>query len=132
MSENPLLRNLVPHLARSGEYTPKEGDLLTLSLPGEIVQTKVMRTSSKDGCIVQITSVPMARGHQYKKDDIVPARRTNDKFLGVEKWEVVSERELQLYEVTSKFEREELARVAREDLERKSREQEAIRKAEEF
>ena len=106
--------------------------MLTLSLPGEIVQAKVLRASSKDGCIVQITSVPMARAHTYRKDDIVPVRRGTDKFLGVERWEVVSERELQLTEAISKFEREELERVAREDAERKAREQEVIRKAEEF
>lgn len=133
MSEhNPLLRNLVPHLARSGEYKPKEGDFLTLSLPGEMVRCKVMRASSSDSCIVQIDSVPMARGHSYKKEDILPCRRSTDKFLGVEKWEVVSERELRLAEHTAQFEHDEIERVKHEAAEKKAREEEAARKAEEF
>lgn len=106
--------------------------MLTLSLPGEIVQSKVMRASSKDGCIVQITSVPMARGHTYKKEDILPVRRGRNAFLGVETWEVVPERELRMAEAVTRFEREELERVAKEDAEKKAREQEALRKAEEI
>lgn len=74
----------------------------------------------------------MARGHQYKKEDIVPVRRGIDKFLGTERWEIVSERELNLAAVTARFEREEIERVRREEAERKAREQEVAKKAEEF
>jgi len=131
-SDNPLTRDLVPHLARTGEYVPKEGDFLTLYLPGEMVRAKVLRASSGDSCIAQIESVPMARGHTYKKDDILPARRAKDPFLGSEKWEVVAERELQLAENVARFEQAELERIQRETAEKKEREAAAARAAEEF
>ena len=79
--DNPMLHNLVPHLARTGEYQPNEGEFLTLFLPGEMVRAKVLRASSPDSCIAQIESVPMARGHQYRKEDIVPCRRGVDPLL---------------------------------------------------
>lgn len=132
MPENPYLHDLVPHLARSGDYKPGEGDFLTLVLPGEMVRAKVLRASSEDSCIVQIESVPMARGHTYKKEDIVPARRGVDKLLGSERWEIVSERELQMAEATARFERAEIERVQREAAEKRAREAEAAAKAEEF
>src|SRR5262249_4500177 len=118
-SDNPLTRDLVPHLARTGEYVPKEGDFLTLYLPGEMVRAKVLRASSGDSCIAQIESVPMARGHTYKREDIVPVRRAIDKFLGHERWEIVAERELQLAENVAKFEQAELERVQREVAEKR-------------
>jgi len=93
---------------------PSEGDIITINLPGEMIRAVVERVSSDDAVVARIDSIPMAKGHLYKKNDIVPARRIVDDFLKNEQWEIVSDRELNLAEAADRFDRQEKARVAEE------------------
>jgi hypothetical protein len=119
MSErNPFLVNLVPHSARRGEYKPVEGAFITISLPGEMTRAKVHRVIADDAILAKIDSIPMGRGHTYKKDDIVPCRRCINDALRSEQWEVVSERKLDLAERAEKFEQQEKERLAAAEAEK--------------
>jgi hypothetical protein len=94
MSDNPLLRNLVPHNARRRDFIPTEGSRITISLPGEMLTAIVERVSSEDAVVVRIDSIPMGKGHMYRKGDILPCRRIVDDLLKQEQWEVIPDRVL--------------------------------------
>jgi hypothetical protein len=113
-SDNPLLANLVPHSARRGEYTPEEGKNITIALPGEMLQAKVWRVVSHDAVIAEIDSIPMGKGHLYKKGEKVPCRRIVDDILRAEQWEAVSEHQLASAERAERFEQQEKERLAQE------------------
>jgi hypothetical protein len=112
MSDNPLLRDLTPHLARRG-FRPEVGGRITVTLPGESVSAVVIKTISVDALIVQLGLTYFGKNHQYRKDDIVPVRRGVDSMLQTEFWEVVSTRAAALASAVAEFERSEVARVAK-------------------
>jgi len=117
MSDNLFLRNLVHHAARRGDYRPTEGGYITISLPGEMLRAVVLKISSDNAVVAKIDGVTMGKTHNYRKGDIVPCRRIVDDLLKAEKWEVISDREIQLAEVAEKFDREERARALLESQE---------------
>lgn len=111
---NPWLQNLVPHQAQRGKFQPQPGMRITIQLPGEILLAEVERVHADgDKVVARLTDTPMMRSHQYKKDQIVCARRLVDNALQVEQWEVISEQELDIQAAAVRlFEEQERARIA--------------------
>lgn len=70
-------------------YIPQPGAQLTVTLPGEVMRAMVTRLIDRNTVLVEIGQ-PMAKSHNYRKDDIVACRR---KFgdLG-EFWEAFDDR----------------------------------------
>jgi len=91
MTDNPLLRDLTPHLTQRGRFRPEPGARIAIMLPGEQVSAIVVKVVTPDTLVVQLGPVFFQKHHQYRKDDIVPVRRGFDKMLGVERWEIVGQ-----------------------------------------
>jgi hypothetical protein len=110
---NPLLQNLVPPNFQVGRFAPTEGGRLTIVLPGETVNAAVLKVISHNAAIVVLDSAPAmtGKGHDYRKNDLVPVRRGRAEALGVENWVAVSERELDLDAKIQRFEAKERERV---------------------
>ena len=108
------METIVPHTARRKRYQPLEGHYLTLDLHGEQLRARITGVVTVDSVVVEIEGTPMGKGHSYRKGDLVPCRRALDDFLKVEKWEVVSERELDLAAAAERFTAEEKERANRE------------------
>ncbi len=69
----------LPHsLVRPGAYqkfVPEVGGSLVVYMPGETARCTVNKVISPDSVLVQISSVPMAKTHNFRLDDIIGVRR---------------------------------------------------------
>jgi hypothetical protein len=70
-------------------FAPRVNDDLTVTLPSEQMRAKVTRVIDRNTVIVQIGQ-PMMRTHNFRKDDLVGCRRTQD-VLG-ESWQAIEVR----------------------------------------
>src|SRR5271165_6785941 len=111
------METILPHSARRRRFMPVVDGVVTVSLPGEQICARVKGVVTPDEIVVEIEDTPMARGHTYRKGNLVPCRRVLDDFLKVEKWEAVSEHELSMAEAAERFRRDEQDRAAREQAE---------------
>ena len=57
MSDNPLLRDLTPHLPQRGRFRPEPGARIAITLPGEVVAGIVIKVVTADTLIVQLGPV---------------------------------------------------------------------------
>ena len=57
MSDNPLLRDLTPHLTQRGRFRPEPGARIAITLPGEVVAGIVIKVVTADTLIVQLGPV---------------------------------------------------------------------------
>lgn len=72
-------------------FVPEIGGFLIVQFPGEVLRCQVNRVVSPTLCIVEITSVPMAKSHQYRKGD-KPGVRMRMEY-GKQVWEAVDDRD---------------------------------------
>lgn len=72
-------------------WIPGENTELTIRLPGEITRATVTKVVNPNTLIVELTSVPMSKTHNYRFRDLLAVRRKKD-YLQNETWEAVEER----------------------------------------
>lgn len=72
-------------------WIPGENTELTIRLPGEITRATVTKVVDPNTLIVELTSVPMSKTHNYRFRDLLAVRRKKD-YLQNETWEAVEER----------------------------------------
>lgn len=70
-------------------FIPQVGTMLPVTLPSEILRAKVVRVVNDDTVICELPQ-PLSKGHQYKKGDLVGARRRKDPIFG-EQWKSVEQ-----------------------------------------
>lgn len=77
-------------------FVPTVGSYLTIDLPGERTRATVRRVVDEDLVLIELTTMPMAKSHQYRFRDILPVRRTIRSDVSApgspETWAVVEER----------------------------------------
>ena len=75
-------------------FTPRIDDVLTVSLPGEILRAPVIKVVNRNTVFVQLAGNPMnpAKQHQYRAEDVIAVRRRQGE-LG-EFWEAMDDRVL--------------------------------------
>src|SRR5258708_1681723 len=77
-------------------FIPAVDSQLTIDLPGERTRATVKRVVDQDRVIVELTTMPMSKSHQYRFKDTVAVRRTVPADMrapgSVETWAVVEER----------------------------------------
>jgi hypothetical protein len=56
-------------------FIPKEEMLMVVELPGERTRATVEKVIDDNTIIVQLTSMPMAKSHQYRMDQYVRCHR---------------------------------------------------------
>lgn len=56
-------------------FVPRVDTYLTIDLPGERTRALVKRVVDTDTVIVELTSQPMSKTHQYRVRDLIPVRR---------------------------------------------------------
>lgn len=78
-------------------YHPQEDQYLVVQLPGERLRALIRRVVTDDAVIVEITSVPLAKSHTYKRGDIVACRRDSTDFGDV--WESVPDQRISIDKV---------------------------------
>lgn len=66
------------------QYAPPLDSALIVDLPSERLRATVRRVADRNTVLVELTALPMAKTHQFKKGDIVICRR-NAGLLG-ETW----------------------------------------------
>lgn len=76
------------------EYIPAEDGYLIASLPGERVRAQIRQVVTKDAVIVELTSIPLAKSHNYKRGDYVACRRTQDDTGNI--WKAVEEQKISI------------------------------------
>ena len=110
---------VVPYSGQRRRYRPEIGQTLTVDLPGESVRALIDGVVNVDACTCVIVSTPIATPrHGYNRDDCIPVRRGVKEPLGIECWEVVSDREMMQREHIARFQEEEEAKAAEADAER--------------
>jgi hypothetical protein len=76
------------------QFIPAIDDLLTVSLPGEILRMPVIRVVDRDTVFCELDGNPLnpSKQHSYRKGDVVAVRRRKG-ALG-ETWQAVDDRVL--------------------------------------
>jgi hypothetical protein len=83
-------------------YHPQEDQYLVIQLPNERLRAMIRRVVTDDAVIVEITSVPLSRTHNYKKGDYVACRREKSD-LG-EAWASVAEQRISIDDLAQSVE----------------------------
>lgn len=81
----------VPAAVKSAPYAPTIGSFLTVSFPGERMRCRVDRLVDKDRVIIEVSSVPISKAHQYRIGDKTGARRRREH--GHDIWEALDDRD---------------------------------------
>lgn len=68
-------------------FQPTIDTYLIIELPGEKLRALVRRVLNKNKIVLQLTNVPLAKSHTYKKDDFVACKRVQGMFG--ESWEAI-------------------------------------------
>lgn len=68
-------------------YKPTIDTYLTIDLPGEKLRAVVRKILTPNKVVIELTGCPLAKSHQYKKDDFVACKRTQGIFG--ETWEAI-------------------------------------------
>jgi len=104
-----------PYSTQRRRYKPKEGDKITVDLPGEVTRAEITKVISEDAVVCVILGATIAKTpHGYLKGDMIMVRR-GENSIGLECWVVVSDRELQQRKAVAEF--EELERAKDRDAE---------------
>lgn len=82
------------------KYMPEEDKYLIVQLPNERLRAIIRRVVTNDAVIVEITSVPLTRTHDYQKGDYVACRRKKNDFGEV--WESVAEQKISIEQIAEK------------------------------
>jgi hypothetical protein len=82
------------------KFHPAEDGYLIVQLPNEKLRAVIRRVVTDDAVIVEITSLPLTRLHNYQRGDYVACRR-KDTALG-EIWEAVSEQKISIEQMAEK------------------------------
>lgn len=72
-------------------FQPQVGGWLTVSFPGEILRCRVEQIIDMNRVIIEVSSMPMSRAHQYRLGDKTGARRRVD--YGRDLWEALDDRD---------------------------------------
>lgn len=83
-------KKIKPKEPKSYAFIPALETFLTIDLPGEKLRALVKKVLDKNKIILQLTSVPLAKSHNYQKDDFVACKRVQGIFG--EMWEVIESR----------------------------------------
>lgn len=87
------LQPITPTFARRGEFMPQEGGRLMVTLPGEIVESKVVEVLDKDVVVVKVVGMVIDKAaHGIKKDSIIVVKRIDNGLQEV--WEHITDREI--------------------------------------
>ena len=74
-------------------YIPKLNELMTVTLPGEVMRVRVIKSITNNAVMIQIETEPMAKlSHSYKNGDILGCMRK--KTMMGEEWNIVSDKEI--------------------------------------
>lgn len=71
-------------------FIPTIDTYLTIDLPGEKLRALVRKVLNKNKIVLELTSVPLAKSHAYKKGDLIACKRVQGMFGEV--WEVIESR----------------------------------------
>lgn len=82
------------------KFTPEEDKYLIINLPGERLRAIIRRVVTNDAVIVEVTSIPLAKSHQYKRGDYVACRRDDTEYG--ESWRAVEEQRISVDELAQK------------------------------
>ena len=85
------------------KFHPSEDVYIIVQLPSERLRAIIRRVVTDDAVIVELTSIPLARTHNYQRGDYVACRR-KDTALG-EIWEAVAEHKISIEQVAKKEEK---------------------------
>lgn len=77
VKSDPVMRGLA---------VPEVGQLTTVTLPGEILRAEVIAVKDDNHIWCKIQQ-PMARSHQYKKDDVIGFHRAVNSLNNRQFWE---------------------------------------------
>jgi hypothetical protein len=72
---------------------PRVGGRIVVQLPGEVMQCEVVKFVDADRVVVEVSSEPMSRRHQYRKGDKIGARRRIDTLTGTDLWDALDDRD---------------------------------------
>ncbi len=110
------LEPVTPIATQRRRYKPQVGHAITVDLPGERIRARIEGVVNEDAVVCVVISTPMAKTqHQVAKDDTICVRRALNN-IGLECWEMISEREMEQREQVARF--EEAERVKAADAER--------------
>lgn len=87
------------------KFVPKVDAYLTIALPGELLRGQVLKVVSDDSVIVEISTEPLAKSHNYKFRDVIICRRKIGMFG--EDWEAKPKSNVSL-ELLARQEEEEI------------------------
>lgn len=110
-----MLDPVEPHITRRGRFKPEIGRDATVDLPGERVRVKVasLFEHTVDAFVGKVLSTPTEKVHHgVRKDSLIVCRRTINRDLGVEIWEMVSEREMEEASKIARFKQDEEDKAA--------------------
>lgn len=90
MAELDRLRHPVES---SLKYIPQVGQILNITLPGEVTRGLVEERVDDDHFVVTLQQpTTNYQSHRYQKDNLVPVQRKKSIFGGPDNWEAVDER----------------------------------------
>lgn len=82
------------------EYIPAENGYLIAQLPGERLRAIIRQVVTPDAVIVELTSIPLAKSHTYKRGDYVACRRNH--VMGTEEWKAVEDQRISIEDLVEK------------------------------
>ena len=118
MAGGPL-EAVTPHLTQRRRYQPEVGHKITIDFPGERSRAEIKRVFNQDNVVVELLAAPVGKGGtNYTKGEILVCRRGFNETLGVETWNVVTDRKLDEEAAIARLEQEEHERIAKEEQDR--------------
>lgn len=103
----PIQEAVSPYSTQRRRYKPKEGDKITVDLPGERIRAEIKGVVNEDAVVCLVINTPIAKTpHGFAKGDTICVRR-GENSIGLESWVAMTERELEQRAAVARFEETE-------------------------